>query len=668
MAGLGIPAAATATQAAVAAGSVTAAVSAAPTAPGRGVDVSPFTNITSWPSVLNAGDTFAGVEATFAVTKEKTYAGEVNGAVAAGLDVMPYAFAFPFDPSSNGTVAQQAAAAVAQVDSVSVPSGQALPLAVDLEPDPYATQDKTNQCYGLSTSAMVMWIDKFISDVSSLGRTPVIYTAANWWDTCTANNTAFSSYPLWDAAYDVSNPALPSGWGNYTFWQYTTTGTIGGISGATDLDYLGPILQTSATGAPITPVRLQTLTSLNDPQAASYTVPAAGSPGALPPGLSLSSSGQITGAPIQVGAYAVTVAPEAGAVPSALNFTWHVHAPIKVVVGASHTTTAGTPVSLQVTSSGQDQTANFKPSFTATGLPAGLTMNSAGLITGWPYVPGTYTTKITASDSLGGTGTTSFTWKISAAGDSGTTGTIKQVGGSDKCLNDPGGSTANGAKPTMWTCDGKAYQNWTVVQDGTFRTEGKCLQMAGSGPAANTTLELETCNSGNAEQQWQAGSYGEIVNPASGKCIYIGTSSATNGYLPVAHACANDVRHHFLRPAAPVVSGVVGKCLAFSGAAAEMVDCANTASQHWVAESAGTFGASGKCLAENGTAAGSAVSVVGCSSSPPSWEKWTVVPDGRVAVELKNADSGKCATASASGTGLVMAACAANPAGTWHIE
>jgi GH25 family lysozyme M1 (1,4-beta-N-acetylmuramidase) len=638
----------------------------APAASAQGVDVSPFTDVTDGTSVRSAGASFAGVEATFAATKETAYAAEVNGAVAAGLDVMPFAFAFPFDPSSNGTVDQQAAAAVAQVNSVSVPNGQSLPLTVDLEPDPYATQDKTHQCYGLSTSAMVTWINTFISGVSSLGKTPVIYTSPNWWDTCTGSSTAFSSYPLWVASYDVSNPALPSGWGNYTFWQYTSTGTISGISGSTDLDYLGPILQTSAEGSAITPVSLQTLTSLNDPQAASYTVPAAGSSGALPPGLSLSSSGAITGEPTQVGSYAVTVAPEAGAVPSALNFTWDVYGPI-TVAGASHTTTAGTPVSFQVTSSGLDQNAGVKPSFTATGL----TMNSAGLVTGWPYVPGTYTVKITASDTLGGTGTTSFSWKISASGDSGTTGTIKQVGGSDKCLNDPNGAAANGAKPNMETCNGKAYQNWTVVQDGTVRTEGKCLEMAGSGSAANTTLELETCSSGNAEQQWQAGSYGEIINPASGKCIYIGVSSAANGYLPVAHACANDVRHHFLRPAAPVVSGEPGKCLAVSGTEVEMVNCASTASQHWVAESAGTFEGSGKCLAENGTAAGATLSVVGCSSSPPTWEKWTVVSAGRIAVELKNVDSGKCATvpsgATASGTRLVIESCTASPAATWNV-
>jgi GH25 family lysozyme M1 (1,4-beta-N-acetylmuramidase) len=658
MAGLGIPAAATATQAA-----------ASTSAQVLGTDISNQTSVTNWPAVAADGPTrFVGIMAeqgTGVTTKNSNYAAEVAAATSARMFVMPYIFA---DPGKVATGTSQFSIGWKVISTAPYASGgQLLPVALDMEWDTINFPDE--ECYGLSKSAMVTWIKQFVAQATKqTGLMPVIYTDQQWWNECTGNSSAFAADPLWVANYDVSAPALPGGWPTYTFWQSSNTAAINGISGGAhaDLDQLQsiPATLTSASGSQGS-AQVATLNSLAG-QPVTYTAPGLGT------GMSLSPGGLFswTGA-TPVGSYPVTVTPAGpggtAVVPSSVSFSLHVHAPIKVVA-TDHTTTAGTPVSLQVTSSGQDQTAKFKPSFTATGLPAGLTMNSAGLITGWPYAPGTYTTKITASDSLGGTGTTSFTWKISAAGDSGTTGTIKQVGGSDKCLNDPSGSTANGAKPTMWACDGKAYQNWTVVQDGTFRTEGKCLQMAGSGSAANTTLELETCNSGNAEQQWQAGSYGEIVNPASGKCIYIGTSSAANGYLPVAHACANDVRHHFLRPAAPVVSGVVGKCLAFSGAAAEMVDCANTASQHWVAESAGTFGASGKCLAENGTAAGSAVSVVGCSSSPPSWEKWTVVPAGRVAVELKNADSGKCATASATGTGLVIAACAANPAGTWHIE
>jgi hypothetical protein len=50
--------------------------------------------------------------------------------------------------------------------------------------------------------------------------------------------------------------------------------------------------------------------------------------------------------------------------------------------------------------------------FTATGLPAGLSISSAGTVTGTPTTGGTSTVKVTATDSGGGAGSTTFSWTI----------------------------------------------------------------------------------------------------------------------------------------------------------------------------------------------------------------------------------------------------------------
>ena len=55
-------------------------------------------------------------------------------------------------------------------------------------------------------------------------------------------------------------------------------------------------------------------------------------------------------------------------------------------------------------------TATF--SYTAPGLPAGLTITSAGLITGTPITAGAYPVALTATDSAGATGSASFTWTV----------------------------------------------------------------------------------------------------------------------------------------------------------------------------------------------------------------------------------------------------------------
>ncbi len=71
--------------------------------------------------------------------------------------------------------------------------------------------------------------------------------------------------------------------------------------------------------------------------------------------------------------------------------------------------TIGHPVNLSVT--GADS-GNQPLSFTATGLPAGLTMSSAGVITGTPTMAQTTTVAVSASDQFTNAGGTSFTWSI----------------------------------------------------------------------------------------------------------------------------------------------------------------------------------------------------------------------------------------------------------------
>jgi Putative Ig domain len=78
----------------------------------------------------------------------------------------------------------------------------------------------------------------------------------------------------------------------------------------------------------------------------------------------------------------------------------------------SRTGTVGTAVSLQLSASGG--TAPY--TWSATGLPTGLSVSSGGLISGTPSATGTFNVTATAKDSAAKTGSASFTWTISAAG------------------------------------------------------------------------------------------------------------------------------------------------------------------------------------------------------------------------------------------------------------
>ena len=55
--------------------------------------------------------------------------------------------------------------------------------------------------------------------------------------------------------------------------------------------------------------------------------------------------------------------------------------------------------------------------YSATGLPAGLSISASGLITGTPSAAGTSSVTVTANDGRGGTGSTTFSWTIAAVPD-----------------------------------------------------------------------------------------------------------------------------------------------------------------------------------------------------------------------------------------------------------
>ena len=145
---------------------------------------------------------------------------------------------------------------------------------------------------------MTTWISAFVSTARSLtGQYPIIYTTANWWDTCTAGSTAFGADPMWVAAYGFASPPLPAGWTSWTYWQYTSSGTVPGVdsAGTTDLDVfdmslvglIDPGGQASRAGAKVA----LGVASLDTAGRQPLTWTAAG----LPPGLAITSVGTITG-------------------------------------------------------------------------------------------------------------------------------------------------------------------------------------------------------------------------------------------------------------------------------------------------------------------------------------------------------------------------------------
>lgn len=193
-----------------------------------GIDVSHWQGDIDWARVAAQGYTFAQMKATDGTSYiDPTFAANAAGARAAGILHGGYHFAEP-DESDGATQAEWFVAN----GGGWTPDGLSLPGMLDIE---YASSGDT--CYGLSRSEMANWVQDFDDAYIRLtGRAPLLYTNADWWNTCVGSSDRGSVNPLWVAYWgSSSSPPLPDDWNTYAVWQYGI-GTADGVAGDVDVD------------------------------------------------------------------------------------------------------------------------------------------------------------------------------------------------------------------------------------------------------------------------------------------------------------------------------------------------------------------------------------------------------------------------------------------------
>ena len=162
------------------------------------------------------------------------------------------------------------------------------------------------------------------------------------------------------------------------------------------------VMITAVQGVAITPVTMNATGGAG----ASYAFTVTG----LPAGLTMASNGTISGTPTVSGtfSYTVTITDKDGNVGTS-NCSVVVNPPVSATC-VSITAVQGTAItSVAMTASGGTGTPY---SYSATGLPAGITMSSTGIISGTPTVSGTFSYTVTAKDKDGHAGTSSCSVSI----------------------------------------------------------------------------------------------------------------------------------------------------------------------------------------------------------------------------------------------------------------
>ena len=218
-----------------------------------GIDVSRFQGAINWTAVRSSGISFASAKATEGIDfVDVRFTQNMAGATAAGVYIGPYHFARP--DSYNTDPSDAASEANDFVDAI-LPYYQGSPYTLR----PVIDLERLANVGDLAQEKAFLsqWIRNFATVVRTrLGFDPIIYTSPSY-----ANyvlDSDINQYPLWLASWtnDPNSPPPPGYtgiWNNWTFWQYSSTGSVPGISGNVDLDIFAGSLAQLAQFAPGVP-------------------------------------------------------------------------------------------------------------------------------------------------------------------------------------------------------------------------------------------------------------------------------------------------------------------------------------------------------------------------------------------------------------------------------
>jgi GH25 family lysozyme M1 (1,4-beta-N-acetylmuramidase) len=194
----------------------------------EGIDISHWQGTIDWVKVAAAGKRFAFMKASEDIDYvDVTYPANRAAANANGIIIGAYHFAQP-DLTPGDAIAE----ADHFIDTAQIAKGDLLPV-LDLE-----------VAGGLDQTQLQDWVRGYLGRIyERTGVRGVIYMSPNFWVTYAGDTTWFADNGykvLWIAHWTTATaPTVPAdAWGGngWSFWQYTSSGSVSGITGRVDLD------------------------------------------------------------------------------------------------------------------------------------------------------------------------------------------------------------------------------------------------------------------------------------------------------------------------------------------------------------------------------------------------------------------------------------------------
>ncbi len=192
----------------------------------RGVDVSKFQGTIDWNAVKADGIDFAIIRCGYRgygsgkLVEDSTFRQNIQGATAAGLKVGVYFYS----QAINEEEAVEEASMV-----LSLVGGYSLPMGVYYDTEQVGTD--VGRADGISAAQRTACAVAFCETIRNAGYTAGVYSYASWFYNA-LNFANISKYRIWIAQY---RDTLSFSY-RYNIWQYTSKGSVKGISKPVDMN------------------------------------------------------------------------------------------------------------------------------------------------------------------------------------------------------------------------------------------------------------------------------------------------------------------------------------------------------------------------------------------------------------------------------------------------
>lgn len=199
----------------------------------KGIDVSVYQSDINWKKVKKDGIDFAFIRVAYrgygsgTIVNDLKYEENITHAIAAGVDVGVYIF-------SQATTVAEAIEEARHTVSLVKDYDIHLPIVMDFE---YASTSTGlgGRLYQakLSKSEATEICNAFCQTAEAMGYTGIVYANRSMLESQVYASQISNQYDIWLANY-VSETGYK---GTYSYWQYTSTGSVKGITGNVDRNY-----------------------------------------------------------------------------------------------------------------------------------------------------------------------------------------------------------------------------------------------------------------------------------------------------------------------------------------------------------------------------------------------------------------------------------------------